>query len=149
MREPRIEIAEPGAAARLAYTYTDGTNHKFSSSVVLEGRITAHQAAMLTAKLAPGGEFVPRDVGMPMLQLVANSFWHASDHAWHTLDVIETTTDAPTGDVDLATMLERWSAVGDWDDEAAEDALAEDLGPENDEDDEGGEDAPSSPMPGA
>lgn len=150
MREPRIEIHEPGDATRLGYTYTDGTNHKFSSSIVLAGRITAEQAAMLAAKLAPGGEFVPRDVGMDMLQLVANGFWHSSDHAWHTLDTIETTTDAPTHDVDLPAMLDRWSAVEDWDDEGAEAALSDELGTE-DEDDESDEDVEtrSPSMPGA
>lgn len=150
MREPRIGIDEPGDNTRLGYTYTDGTNHKFSSSIVLAGRITAEQVEALAAKLAPGGEFVPRDVGMTMLQLVANSFWHPSDHAWHTLDTIETTTDAPTGDVDLATMLERWSAVEDWDDETAEAALADELGPEDGDDDDEDDDeeaAPPSPSP--
>lgn len=144
MREPRIEIADPGEATRLAFTYTDGTNHKFSSSVVLYGRITAEQANMMVAKLAPGGEFVPRDVGLPMLQLVVNSFWHASDHAWHTLDAIETTTDVPAGGVDLATMLARWSAIDSWDDEAAEAALADELGPADEDEDE-----TVLPMPGA
>lgn len=147
MREPRTEIDEPGDATRLGYTYTDGTNHKFSSSIVLAGRITAEQAGMLVSKLAPGGEFVPRDVGMTMLQLVANGFWHSSDHAWHTLDTIETTTDAPTGDVDLATMLDRWSAVEDWDDEGAEAALSDELGPEDDDDES--DETPSPTMPGA
>jgi len=145
MREPRIDIDGPGGNTRLGYTYTDGTNHKFSSSIVLAGRIAPEQVGALAAKLAPGGEFVPRDVGMSMLQLVANSFWHPSDHAWHTLDTIETTTDAPTHDGDLAAMLDRWSAVEDWDDEGAVAALEEQLGPEDeDEDDEA---AMPSPTP--
>ncbi|WP_408902811.1 hypothetical protein [Methylobacterium radiotolerans] len=148
MREPRIDIDGPGEATRLVVTYTDGTNHKFTSPMVLAGRITAEQAAMLVGKLASGGEFVPRDVGMPMLQTVSNGFWHSSDHAWHTLDEIATTTDAPTADVDLASMLLRWSAVDEWDPDTAEAELADELGPapDGDEDDDEGEE-PARPAP--
>jgi hypothetical protein len=140
MREPRIEIGGPGEATRLVTTYTDGTNHKFTSVMVLAGRITAEQAAELVSKLVPGGEYVPRDVGLPMLQVVANGFWHSSDHAWHTLDEIATTTDAPTAEIDLAGLLVRWSNLEDWDPDAAEAELREQLGPapgdeEADEDD--------------
>jgi len=140
MRGPRIEIGGPGEATRLVMTYTDGTNHKFTSDLVLAGRITAEQAAALVDKLAPGGEFVPRDVGMPMLQRVANGFWHSSDHAWHTLDEIATTTDASTSDVDLAALLLRWAAVDEWDPDAAEAELADELGPAPDGDEEEEED---------
>ena len=145
-RQPLIDLAGDGPNTRITWTYTDGGNHKHTRRSVYAGAISGEQAALLASKLTADGEFVPADVGMPMLQLAANGFWHPTlDHAWHTLDAIETSRETSDADVDVAALADRWSALPDWDPDAAEAALAEDLGPppEEDEDDEPAAPAPS------
>lgn len=145
-RQPLIDLAGDGPNTRITWTYTDGGNHKHTRRSVYAGAISAEQAGLLASKLTADGEFVPADVGMAMLQLAVNGFWHEKlDHAWHTLDAIETTREAPDADVDVSALAGRWNAHSDWDPDAAEAALAEELGsPPEEEDDE---DEPAAPAP--
>ena len=147
-RQPLIDLAGAGPNTRVTWTYTDGGNHKHTRRSVYAGAISGEQAAVLASKLTADGEFVPADVGMPMLQLAVNGFWHPTlDHAWHTLDAIETSREAPDADVAVAVLADRWAALPDWDPDAAEAALAEELGPPPEEEDDEEEDEPAAPAP--
>ncbi|GJD91570.1 hypothetical protein BHAOGJBA_5118 [Methylobacterium hispanicum] len=150
-RQPLIDVEGPGPNTRISWTYTDGSNHKHTHRSVYAGRISVGQAAVLVSKLTQGGEFVPADVGMSMLQLVVNGFWHPTlDHAWHTLDAVEVSRESPDADTDLVVLVERWAALKEWDPDAAEEKLSEELGPPPDQDDEEEDaDEPASPAPAA
>lgn len=149
-RQPLIDLAGTGPNTRITWTYTDGSNHKQTHRAVYPGAISPEQAGLLASKLTADGEFVPADVGMPMLQLTVNGFWHPRlDHAWHSLDAIERSHEAADSNVEVAALVNRWIAHSEWDPDAAEAALAEELGPppdgDGDEDDEA--DEPGAPAP--
>lgn len=151
-RQPLIDIEGPGPNTRISWTYTDGANHKHTHRSVYAGRISAEQAALLISKLTEGGEFVPADVGMSMLQPVVNGFWHPTlDHAWHTLDAVEVSQETPDVEIDLSALVRCWDALSEWDPDAAEEKLSEELGPppEEDHDEDYDEDAPATPAPAA
>ena len=94
---------------RLTYLYRDASNYKQWNEVVVEGQIDAEA---LQALLWEGNFFIPQAVGLPPLQerfaTDGYGFPNEDDHAWHEIEGIEDTNDAPTRKESAAELAERF-----------------------------------------
>lgn len=108
----------------IPYLYRDAANYKASSSVVLEGALSAKDRKIIEDQLDSGEYFIPADLpglDLPELQEQLTSFPSEDDHVWHelSLDEISTQPSLPDGrtSIPVKTFVDAFRAVaaaGGW-----------------------------------
>lgn len=118
LRDIEISLGT-GANTRIEYMYRDGSNNKVGCSEVLAGSPSADDVVRMLSTLSDGVYFIPGQVELRDLQ---GDFTHGSkwdeddDHVWHTLEVLSSTDEDPTHEVDFDGVLEFWPESPDgWD----------------------------------
>lgn len=109
-----------GANTEITYMYRDAANYKESKSVVVEGRVTEHQAKAIAACCEKITEsrfyFIPGQVGLDDLQ--EGKWDNDLDHPYHTITSIRCTDLNALGAMtmnDLVAAFIKTASAG-WDD---------------------------------
>mgnify|MGYP006305427429 CR=1 FL=1 len=94
---------------RITYLYRDGSNYKQWDEVVVAGTVAPET---IRCHLWEGDFFIPQAVVLPALQnrfaAQGYDFPNEDDHAWHEIEAVEPTEEAPTIDrtaTDLAQQF--------------------------------------------
>jgi len=115
----------------ITYQYSDAGNNKQFEHIVLNGEVSAADAATITATLEAETFFIPYDLklGITELQSRQEDFPTDEDHVWHilNLDKRETVATVPSGAAVIAVddFVKAFVAVGHngWDVSRAVDRL--------------------------
>lgn len=90
----------------IPYLYRDASNYKQSETIVIEGKLSAEDIALVRSRLDAGENFIPGDLGLNIEELQPRNegFPSADDHVWHELqlEALETSETAPKGSSPIA-----------------------------------------------
>lgn len=107
-----------GFATSIHYLYRDADNYKTGRTVVLRGRPTADDIAVIKSALDEGMFFIPSQVGLDDLQETLQQYdaevSNDSDHPWHEMGIagnFRATTEEPTDSLTVAELVEAFKTV--------------------------------------